>query len=110
MVVDFGYASEKLGAAVRILMLPHVDEASSVASAIHEISLALKPESDLGNDEANRWRDTIFRIMSTESVEDPGGEGLWVVRARQLTQVEKHQFSRCVWELQMYCNGEYYEH
>ena len=109
MAVDFRYASEKLGAAVRNLMVPNVDEARSMASAMHEIGLGLKEGEDLGDHEANRWRDGIFRLMSTEGVEDPGGEeGTLQVRVRQLTQDEKHEFSRYVWELHAYCEREYY--
>ena len=110
MAVEFRYASEKLGAAVRSLMLPHLDEATSIASAMREIGLALKPGDDLENDEANRWRDGIFRIMSTRGVSDPGGKGLLVVRAKQLTKDEKYQFSGYVWELEAYCRGEFWGH
>ena len=105
MAVHFTYASEKLGAAVRILMLPHTDEATSIVAAWHEIQLALKPDDDLGDHEANRHRERVFEIMSTEGIEDPSGEGLWITRARQLTRDEKGDFSRAVWDLDAYCRG-----
>ena len=105
MAVHFRFASEKLGAAVRILMLPHTDEATSIVGAWHEIQLALKPDDDLGDHEANRQRERVFEIMSTEGIEDPTGDGLWITRARQLTRDEKHAFSRDVWDLQSYCRA-----
>ncbi len=105
MAVHFRYASEKLGAAVRILMLPHTDEATSIVAAWHEIQLALKPDDDLRDHEANRQRERVFEIMSTEGIEDPSGEGLWVTRARQLTRDEKGDFSRAVWDLYAYCRA-----
>ena len=104
MAVHFRYASEKLDAAVRSLMLPHTDEATSIVGAWHEIQLALKPDDDLGDHEANRQRERVFEIMSTEGIEDPTGEGLWITRG-QLTRYEKHNFSRAVWDLYSYCRA-----
>ena len=103
MAVYFRYASEKLDAAVRLLMLPNPEEATSIVAAWHEIERALKPDDDLGDHEANRQRERVFEIMSTKGIEDPTGEGLWLARARQLTRDEKHAFSRAVWDLESYC-------
>ena len=99
--MDFRYATEKLGAAVRILMLPNRDdEAASIAGAWHEIQLALKAGEDLGQHDANRSRDRIFDFMGT-------AEGSQE-RARQLSHDEKGEFCHCVWELEAYCRGEFW--
>ena len=74
------YAAEKLGAARRILMLPHPKgEPSSLAGAFHECELGLgKLQGDDFNHTARTWFRTIKSTMDTTGIEDPSGEGTWL--------------------------------
>jgi hypothetical protein len=42
---------------------------------------------------------TVERLMHTEGIEDPTGEGKWVHRARAMTTEEKREFARAVDQL-----------
>lgn len=72
--------------------------------AFHACSLGL---ADIENEHANQhldenardWIKVIQSLMNTDSVEDPTGEGAWVVKARTLTTDDRIQLSRCVDEL-----------
>lgn len=98
----FDYQAEKLSQARSTLMAPHsMGEEQSFASAFDFCSRAFHQfDIDRVKDDAARgWIDTIKRLMSTEGVIDPTGEGLWIHRARALTLEERRSFSNAVDEL-----------
>lgn len=107
----FSYQTEKLDQARSTLMLPHeLGEEQSLASAFDFCDRALD-ELDLEfieDDNARGWIETIKRLMSTEGVEDPTGEGTWVQRARQLSVDERREFSNAVDELASWFDREFW--
>lgn len=97
----FAYAAEKFSTARRNLMLPHPKgEAQSIMHAFHECSLGLDDidKSKLDENAATRVR-KLEQLMDTSGLEDPDEEGLWVVKARQLTIDEKIELSGLIDEL-----------
>lgn len=100
--MKYSYATEKLSAARRALMLPHPEgEAQSIAHAFHECSLGLQDirVDDLDSDSAQSWVAKIRELMDTSGIEDQSGRGTWFSKADQLTVNEKLELSRVVDEL-----------
>jgi hypothetical protein len=103
---QFGYHWEKFAQARSALMLPHEQgEAVSLACAFEVISRCIRDfdnsslESNL-DDNARQWLATVRRTMDTTGIAaDNPGEGTFLARARRLTAMEKHDFSRAVDEL-----------
>ena len=97
----YRYPAEKLSAARRALMLPHpLGEAVSVAGAHFEFSIGMRGlTSDDLDDNAQGWVRTIERVMDLKGIDDPTGKGTANIRAEQLSDEEKADFSRCVDEL-----------
>ena len=99
---DFGYQGEKLHKARLCLMAPHPQgEARSFASAFHECSLAFHDfdENSVKDVSAQHWIATIKRLMNTDGIEDPTGEGTYIYRARVMSEKEQLDFSHAVDEL-----------
>lgn len=68
-------------------MLPHPKgEADSIAQAFHECHLAINglDHSKLEADTSAKVRE-LEALMDTTALVDPKNEGLWTVKARQLT-------------------------
>lgn len=100
--MSFNYAAEKFWVARSNLMLPHpLGEAQSIADAFAECHKILRdlPESSL-HDDAIRWVGKLRALMCTDGLSDPAGEGLFLVRARQLTIDQQAELSTLVDELQ----------
>jgi hypothetical protein len=97
-----GYLHEKLITARRILMLPHAKgEPVSVASAFFECDLGIRDIPETAFDEhALQYVRVIRRIMDCTGVVDPDKRGLFTVRAHQLTELEKYEFSAAVDDLE----------
>jgi len=93
----YSYPAEKFYTARRILMLPHPKgESHDIAGAYHECQLALrdiKPD-DLDND-ARGWRATLERLMDTTGIQE-SPRGTAAVKADQLTDDQKQEFSDAV--------------
>lgn len=97
----FNDQSEKFAAARHALMLPHPKgEEQSIADAFFECSLGLE--------ELNRrtlsvdvleWITRLENLMNTEGLSDPNKEGLYKVKAKNLTLDEKIELSRIIDEL-----------
>ena len=97
----FSYAREKLVTARRILMLPHPKgEAQSLAAAFHECYLGLDKLPDSAfHGSATEYIRTIRSTIDTTGVIDDHGRGTFTVKAEQLTESEKHDFSAAVDDL-----------
>jgi hypothetical protein len=99
---DFGYQAETLSLARSSLIAPHErGEERAFASAFHTCQLAFHKfdENQVDNEHALQWIATIKRLMNSEGYADPTGEGTSLHRARAMTLVEKHDFSKAVDEL-----------
>lgn len=100
MKKGYRYASEKLSAARRALMLPHPKgEEHSIIGAFHECMLAFHDldRSELPDD-PRTWIATVERLMDTTDIpEDPNGT--WLIKARQLSEEDRFDLSRTVDEL-----------
>ncbi len=97
----FSYQAEKLSSARSALMLPHTGgEHESIASAFHEINLALHQfnRSQL-DDNATTWVRKLDALMDTTGLSDPNSEGLWAVKAKTLSDDDKIELSHMVDEL-----------
>lgn len=82
-------------------MLPHPDgEHKSIANAFRECSLGLHQfdKSQL-DDNAKSWITKLESLMDITGLSDPHSEGLWSVKAKQLTIDEKLKLSLIVDEL-----------
>jgi hypothetical protein len=92
---------ELLAAARRALMLPHprgADQAIAEAfrvlfSALHELDRATLDAN------ARHWVNEIARLIDTTGLDDPAGEGLWVVKARTLTEDDQLRLRNVVDDL-----------
>jgi hypothetical protein len=51
------------------------------------------------DDNARTWISKINEFMDTTGLHDPNSEGLWTIKARQLSTDDKIELSRCVDEL-----------
>lgn len=102
------YQAEKLSSARSALMLPHTNgEASSIADAFHELSLAFHQlnVSSLGTD-AQRWIGMLQGYMDTTGISDPNGEGAWTVKARSFSPDDQLEISHAVDELAQWFDSE----
>jgi hypothetical protein len=107
----FGYQGEKLSQARSTLMLPHeLGEEQSLADAFDFCTRGLDDlgDQEIGDDNAADWIATIRRLMSTEGVHDPAGEGTWIQRARQMSVDERREFSNAVDELASWFECEFW--
>lgn len=99
--MKYPYQSERLGSARRYLMLPHVrGEDVAIANSFHECSLAFNglPLDDLDETLVAKIR-ALQRYMDTTAVEDPEGEGAWLIKARTLTVDDRLDLSDLVDDL-----------
>ena len=101
MDLSFGYQHEKLGDAVRILMIPMANEEDALAAAYHQILLAFKnfDRDNLSEDAQGHLR-KLEQLMNTE--------GKWRDQAARLSRDQRGDFSRSLWELDAYVTGRYY--
>lgn len=100
----YSYQHEKLMVARRSLMLPHtMGEAHSIYGAFLACSLAFKDldESRL-DDDARGWVTKLKGFMDTSGIDDPKGEGTFLIKARRLTVDEQRELSDCIDNL-AYC-------
>lgn len=91
--VDWRYASEKLGDAVRILMIPHGPEPEAFASAMHEFELAFRDVSETGDEQVDRWIGRVRRIWER-------AEG------SRIPEEDKAELSKTLWELSGHADRE----
>lgn len=101
MKFDVGYASEKVGAAIRIMMLAP-DRARAIAAAMHEYNLGMKivaKREGMPRD-LEDFAKTIDRIMESD--------GSWEDRARELNEIELHDLELAFWELDRALSRLYY--
>jgi hypothetical protein len=99
---QFGYLGEEFSLTRLSLMLPHpIGEDSSIADAFNVCSLGLRNfrKSTITDVNAREWLESVEKVMSAESVDDPTGEGTWIHRARSMTIEEKRGFSHAVDQL-----------
>ncbi|MCT0211145.1 MAG: hypothetical protein DCF18_10080 [Cyanobium sp.] len=105
MAFDPVYAREKLYTAASILMLPdgkQYDQALS--SAFFEISLALvgidpeKIKASLDDSDAELLQ-TIVDTLDTTGLTAVGDEGLYILKARSLSELQIHDFCEAVLSL-----------
>jgi hypothetical protein len=82
-------------------MLPHINgEHNSIFSAFHECSLALhKFDKSQLDDNATLWIKKLESLMDVTGISDPHGEGLFLVKAKQLSIEEKIELSHIIDEL-----------
>ncbi|NVZ50245.1 hypothetical protein HX792_07865 [Pseudomonas sp. B6002] len=100
--MSFGYAAEKFASARSVLMLPHPQgEDQSIATAFSECRKGLERfDRTLFDDSSSIWIKQLDQLMKTEGIEDPDREGLFLIKARQLSIDDQLQFSTVVDELQ----------
>lgn len=100
--MSFSYAAEKFGSARLVLMLPHplgVDQ--SIATAFFECRQGLDFfDRSLLDDSSSKWVAQLDQLMSTDGLEDPRQEGLFLIKARKLSIDDQFQLSNVVDELQ----------
>jgi hypothetical protein len=95
------YQAQKFAQARSCLMLPHpMGEAQSIADAFHMCLLGLDDldRDRLDEDAADKVRQ-LEVLMETTGLEDPGGVGLFRVKAERFTNEEKSEVSELVDEL-----------
>ena len=93
----YGYLSEKLGAAVRAMMIPK-DNARAIASAMHEIQLAAH-DLTIEDEVAEEWRRQLMATIE-------GGD--WQDKAESMTELEQHDFTKTTWELWAWAHREFW--
>ena len=91
----YGYLSEKLGAAVRAMMIPK-DNARAIASAMHEIQLAAH-DLTIEDEVAEGWRRQLMAAIEG---------GAWQDKAESMTELEQHDFAKTTWELWAWAHRE----
>ena len=109
--MKYAYPAEKLSAARRCLMLPHLEgEAQSIMHAFHECELGLDgiDTTDIDNEDVKRWIAKIRELMDTSDIEDPHQRGTWIIKAEQLSSVQKFELSRAVDELAHWFDREFW--
>jgi hypothetical protein len=107
----FSYQTEKLSQARSALMAPHPwGEEKSFAEAFDYCTRAFKDfdVTQVKDENARCWIETIKRLKDTTNVQDPSGEGTWVDRARAMTEEEKREFSDAVDELASWFRWEFW--
>lgn len=110
--VHWGYAAEKLGAAVRAMMLPHRSESESIVWAGHNVELGFHDVDRLEDEDADRWLRTIRELLDTSDI-DPETEearerGTLAIRADQLSFEQKLELRRCLFELHSRAEMEFW--
>jgi hypothetical protein len=100
--MNFDYQAEKFSEARRALMLPHPrGEEASIAEAFHAIERALYrfDTSSIEDSDAIGWIRQLEALKDTSGLTDETGDGLWTVKARQLSTEERLRLSQMVDEL-----------
>jgi hypothetical protein len=108
---QFGYQGQKFSEARLALMLPHpTGEARRIADAFFACGLGLDhfDISKINDVDVRDSIDTVKRLMGTEGIEDPTGEGTNFHRARSMTTDEKLEFSRAVDQLASWFNRQFW--
>ena len=109
--MKYSYQAEKFAGARSALKLPHpTGEAASIASAFSQCRLGLHQldRSQL-DDNARDWLAKLDRFMDTSGLADPHSQGLWQIRAENLTESEKFELSRIIDELAHWFRRESYD-
>lgn len=110
--VDWGYAAEKLGQAVRAMMLPHRSESEAIMWVGHYVELGFHNVERLEDEDAGRWLRTIRQILDTSDIDAETAEarrrGTLQIRADQLSFEEKHELQRCLFELHSRAEMEFW--
>jgi hypothetical protein len=102
MGFDRSYAYAALWKAIRKLVLPNPSEPYSIMWAMHEVMLGVPRTGDLGYEDVNKTRDRLYALMDTHEAQehpDAAEKGALLVRAEELTDEEREEFSRLVLEL-----------
>ena len=93
----YGYLNEKLGAAVRAMMIPK-DNARAIAGAMHEIQLAARDLTIEDDEVAEGWRKQLMDTIE--------GGSTWEDTARSMTHLEQRDFAKTTWELWAWAHRE----
>ncbi|EGH44753.1 hypothetical protein PSYPI_21235, partial [Pseudomonas syringae pv. pisi str. 1704B] len=103
-IMSFSYAAEKFASARSALMLPHPNgEDQSIATAFFECRQGLDRFDRSQFDESSSiWIRQLDQLMSTDGLEDPDRQGLFLVKARKLSVDDQIQLSTVVDELQFW--------
>jgi hypothetical protein len=104
-VGKYRYLSEKLQAAVGILMIPVSDPSRALADAFHECLLALKDLGQLPESDAETLRQRIERAIDTTGIAEHR-EGTWYAKAEQMSDEEVRDFSAAVHELAVWADRQ----
>ncbi len=83
----YRYLNQKLGTAVRILMIPK-DNATAIERAMHEIQLGARGLT-IEDEVAEGWRK---QLMGTIEEGDT-----WKATAESMTELERSDFARATW-------------
>ena len=102
--MDYGYMSQKLGAARSCLRLLHPREnEQSVTTAMLECMIALDGINDERPDGLEPHLSRLVDPLDTSELSDPSCIGLHTVKARMYTDDQLRQFSCTVDELATLC-------
>lgn len=107
---QWAYPAEKFGTARRTLMVPHPGgEAKSLVAAFHECEHGLRNVSlEALDDDARRWVAIILDTHDTTGIEDPTGDGTWLIKAEGLSVDQVMRFSSAVDGLATWFHDHFY--
>jgi hypothetical protein len=91
-------------------MLPHPrGEAESIATAFYECALGLQalPTEEL-DQEVQNWIKQLQAFLDTSGIEGSAEDGLWLLKAQQLTEEQKFELSGIIDELAAYLSQARY--
>ena len=97
---NYGYLSEKLGAAVRTMLVPE-SNARALAGAMHEILLGCRKLRIEEDEQAERWRRKLLDVIES-------AEGSWEELAESMTADERHTFATTTWELRAWAHRAFW--
>ena len=100
--MSFSYAAEKFASARSVLMLPHPQgEDQSIATAFFECRQGLdRFDRKFLDDSSSIWISQLDQLMTTDGLEDPHKDGLFLIKARTLSIDDQLQLSHVIDELQ----------
>ena len=95
----YRYLNEKLGAAVRTLLIPR-NNARAIARAMQQIQPAAR-DLTIEDEVAEDWRKQLMDTV--------GGGRHFKATAESLTELERNDFARAMWELWAWAHREVWE-
>ncbi len=94
----YRYLNEKLGAAVRTLLIPR-NNARAIARAMQQIQPAAR-DLTIEDEVAEGWRRQLMATIEG---------GAWQDKAESMTELERHDFAKTTWELWAWSHREVWE-